>query len=80
MTLLDLIKDLAKLGHGLTIYVKELWQPASEAVAALPNPDEQPVPPELGLRPFAISWKSASQPPSSRALCERLIRYAINDA
>jgi len=93
MTLLDLIKNLAKLDPELTIYAKKPWQLDSEAVAALPDPDERPVPPELeaqGFRyflevsvatEFAEGWRSTKLlPPTSKKLCDRLIQYAINDA
>lgn len=93
MTLLDLIKNLANLDPDLTIYAKKPWQPSSEAVATLPDPDENPVPPELEAQDFryflevsvatefAKGWRSTKLlPPSSKALCERLIQYAINDA
>ncbi len=93
MTLLHLINNLAQLDLDLTLYAKKPWQPTSEAVAALPDPDERPVPPELEAQgfhyfmevsvatEFARGWRSTKfLPPSSRALCERLVQYAINDA
>lgn len=73
MTLLDLINNLAKLDTDFTIYAKNPWQAASEAVAALPDPDERPVPPELEIQGFRYF------PGGQRCdgVCERL---ALNEA
>ena len=92
MTLFDIIKDLDGIDESGTIYMKEPWTCDSMAIVAI-EPDSGGLPNEaraLGLsyfieiaiaRDFLSDW-AATLPvtPTMQEQCERLIKYAINDA
>jgi hypothetical protein len=92
MTLFEIIRDINKFDEAGTIYVKEPWTCDSTAIVAI-EPDSGGLPKEaesLGLdyfievviaRDFLSDWVAAlCIAPSTREQCERLIKYAINDA
>lgn len=92
MTLLDLLERLDELDEEDTIYAGEPWTGSSQAVSAR-EPDEGGLPAEAEERGLAYflevsiaretleDWAAAQpEPPTAEARCERLIRYATDDA
>jgi hypothetical protein len=78
-----------------TIYACEPWTEDSDAMVALPDYEQKPydIPleaTEAGMnyfieifiaREFVDGWiASSDEKPTSAAICQRLIEYAINDA
>jgi len=90
--LAKVVERLAELDSRDTIYASEPWTEGSDAIVAL-EPERGGVPPEaaeVGMkyflevsiaRDFVEDWIAAlDEKPSSSAICQRLIRYAIYDA
>lgn len=90
MTLIEAIRDLAKLDADATIYAAEPWIEGSQAVVAF-EPEEGGVPVEAAnlsyflevfvARGFLEDWElTLKSAPTLQERCARLIQYAINDA
>lgn len=88
----DLIDSLSEFDNADTIYAAAPWTEASEATVAR-EPDAGGLPEEVanaGLkyflevsiaRDFVEDWlASLDIRPSSPAICQRVIDYAVNDA
>jgi hypothetical protein len=92
--LADIIARLSEFDEEDTIYAREPWSAASDAmVAREPEEDDGELPPEVteaGLTyfleidlamEFIEAWiASLNYEPSASAICERIIQYAVNDA
>jgi len=91
-TLLDLVKNLESLDEDSTIYASEPWtcespavvavEPASGGVHAAASKQVLKYFLEVSIaRDFLRGWESSlDKVPSDRQRCERLIRYAEDDA
>jgi len=90
--LVEVINQLPQLNRNDTIYASKPWSPHSDAIVAT-EPVQGGIPTEaknLGLKyflevsisiDFVEDWKlSLNKTPSTREVCDRLIRYATNDA
>jgi hypothetical protein len=88
----DVVKRLASLDQEATIYAAEPWTSESAAVVAA-EPESGAVPEPAGREglkyflevflacEFLDGWESTlGRAPSDEERCERLIRYAIDDA
>jgi hypothetical protein len=90
--LIDVIAALESLDQDATIYVAEPWSSESPAVVEVEPPSGglPQVAAQEGLkyflevfvaRDFLADWKlERDRLPSVQERCERLIRYAVNDA
>ncbi len=90
-TLESLVGSLDSLDEDLTIYAREPWTAASDAIAAA-EPAEGGLPTEAreeGLKyflevsvakEFLEGWIENAESPTRAQQTERLIRYAIYDA
>ncbi len=92
MKLLDVVTNLPAYNSELTIYATAPWMCDSEAVVTL-EPDNGALPREVEAagatyflevsiaKEFLQGWLAAEAASvSARDRCERLIRYAIDDA
>ena len=90
--LIDLVRDLASLDRDATIYAAEPWTCDSPAIVQLERASDE-LPEEAmrhGLKyflevfvakDFLDDWQSTFKtPPTAEAQCDRLIRYAADDA
>lgn len=91
MTLLDVIRDIAKLDPEHTIYAEEPWTADSSAIVVWdPDEGDPPEPRQLGLVYFLEvfialevieDWKSViDYSPTVEQICDRVIYYATHDA
>ena len=90
--LIDLVPKLASLGQEATIYAAQPWTSESPAIVALEPPTDTL--PESALRhglsyfievfvarDFLTDWESGlDKTPTDIERCDRLIRFAIDDA
>ena len=92
MTLLEIVQNLENLDEEGTIYAKQPWTAGSSAVVAR-EPDGGGLPTEAErqnldyflevsiAREFLEDWtNNRPSSPTSQEKCERIIRYAIDDA
>ncbi|QEX16440.1 hypothetical protein FRZ44_17330 [Hypericibacter terrae] len=90
--LAEIVERLSEFDGNDTIYALEPWTEDSDAIVA-PEPKSGGLPPEAaeaGMKyfleisiasDFVEDWiTSLKEKPSSSAVCQRLIQYAINDA
>jgi hypothetical protein len=90
----DIIARLSEFGAEDVIYASEPWTEGSDAIVlpdreeddGMPHPDATTagltyfLEIDLAME-FIEDWvNSVSDEPSSSAVCERLIQYAVNDA
>ena len=88
----DAIRQLASLDQDATIYAAEPWSDESTAIVAI-EPDSGGVPENAAMRglkyflevavarDFLEGWESTlDSTPTELERCDRLIRYAIDDA
>ncbi len=90
--LIELVKTLESLDETATIYVGEPWSSESQAVVEVEPPSGGLPPAAAGAglkyflevfvaRDFLTDWESGlGRSPSARERCDRLIRYAVDDA
>jgi hypothetical protein len=90
--LIEIVGELGVLEDDMTIYAAEPWTAESPAVVDM-EPESGGVPASasehgmtyllevLVARDFLHDWVAAQdKPPTLRQQCERLIRYAVDDA
>ena len=82
LTLLSLVAEFIHLDRGATIYARQPWTPASEAVLIFDELDTTE--PRDGLDYFlevevAVEVLSGLKEQDLQQRCDRLIQYAVND-
>lgn len=90
MKLLDVVRGLAGNDSELTIYVRHPWTPSADAHLAAEGSSEENRLKQQGYRyfievsiatEFLNGWRAQLKTPADdRAACERLIKYATEDA
>ena len=90
--LIEIVKDMDTVDEELTIYAVEPWTPDSDALLGM-EPDDAVAPPEalaIGAsyfievyiaKEFLEGWARGKHKAASvQQRCDRLIKYAVNDA